>query len=200
MIAMLTLRPTAQQIERAKAREAAMTAVILERHGREYLDNSIREGAGVLIGLLGEELVKDFYPGFFPSTGKDIYDYDLVDPHWLGTIDVKTKSCTSKPRGYYWATVSDANIKQQCDYYCFVRILEDLSVGWLLGYLPKDLFLDQALFFERGTVDPLSKSGWQFSWDCHNVAIQDLWSPPMTVDGLEYLTRREHARRSIVHV
>lgn len=200
MIAMLSLRPTAQQIERARSREAAMTALILERHGREYLNNSIREGAGVLIGLLGEELVKDFYPGFLPSTGKDIYDYDLVDPNRLGTIDVKTKSCTSKPRGYYWATVSDANIKQQCDYYCFVRILEDFSAGWLLGYLPKDLFLAQAVFFRRGEVDPMSNLGWQFSWDCHNVAIQDLWSPPMTVDGLEYLASRGHARNAVARV
>jgi hypothetical protein len=190
MLAMIRLRPTAEQVARAMQREAAMTERVLERHGREYLNNSIREGEGVLIGLLGEEISHDLYPGMIPSTGDDIYDYDLRDPRHLGSIDVKTKRCTSAPKAHYWCTVCDANIKQQCDYYCFVRIMEDFSVAWVIGFMPKAEFLRRSTFFRKGEFDPTSQRDWQFSWDCHNLAADELWAPPRDADGLVYLENR----------
>lgn len=179
MMSMLMLRPTADQIARAKAREADMEAKLIEKYGKEHLDNSISEGEGTLIGLLGEEISYDlYYPMFTRSTGRNIYDYDLAAPNSVGTVDVKTKSCKSSPQPHYWCTVCAANIKQRCDYYLFMRIMEDHSLAWVLGFLPKPLFFDAAVQFSKGDLDPTSHCGWTFKWDCFNVPVSQLWAPP----------------------
>jgi hypothetical protein len=185
MMSMIMLQPTDDQIARARARDADMQAKLIEKYGKEHLDNSISEGEGTLIGLLGEEIVYDRYPGVFErSTGTDIYDFDLVDKRVVGKVDVKTKICTSAPLPYYWCTVCAANTEQLCDYYCFVRVLEDLSRAWIMGFLPKADFFKGALFFHKGDTDPTSESGWQFRWDCYNVAVSRLWSPPTSPETI----------------
>jgi hypothetical protein len=194
MMSMISLRPTADQIERARAREADMRAKIIARHGREHLNNSIREGEGVLVGLVGEELVHDRYL-FARSAGEDIYHFDLLDSVFLGRIDVKTKSCTGQPQPGYWCTVCAANTEQICDYYCFVRVLEDLSRAWIMGFLPKPNFFNKAVFFNKGDLDPTSHCGWTFRWDCYNVPVSQLWAPPwdretLKLQGLQWKPKR----------
>jgi hypothetical protein len=132
----------------------------------------------VLVGLLGEELPLARYPSFRRAPLRDIFDYDLVDALRGNTLDVKTKSCTSAPKQHYWCSVCAANIDQCCTHYFFVRVLENLSCAWLLGALPKDEFFKRAVFFRQGELDPTSDLGWRFSWDCFNVPISELWSPP----------------------
>ncbi len=179
MASIFTVGVTAAQRERAKAREAEMTARIVERYGREHLNNSIKEGMGVFVGLLGEEVIQTLY-NFQWSSGKDIYDYDLMDPVFLGKIDVKTKlqKWTGNPQRYFNATVCAANTEQICDYYCFVRIRSDYELAWVLGIYPKQLFLERSSFAFRGELDPTSREEWTFSWDCYNMPIRDLWTMP----------------------
>jgi hypothetical protein len=180
----LEIIPTKQQIKKAKSREAEMTALFLEHYGREHLHNSITEGDGMLAGLVGEELFRDYY-GFLRSQGAAIFHYDVLDPEVLGRIEVKTKRCTSAPKPHYNCSVAASNSEQQCDYYAFVRVLSDFSKGWLLGLLPKDLFYEKALFYKRGQKDPTGFGGWRFKWDCFNLPVRELLQAPLVTSGFD---------------
>lgn len=171
-----------------------MREKILAKRGKEYLDNSIREGEGVLVGLLGEEFPRERYQ-WEQSKGDDIYHFDLYDRLRDNTFDVKTKSCTSQPQQHYWCSVCAANIEQRCTHYFFVRVMEDLSRAWLLGVLPKDEFFKRAVFFNKGDLDPTSDNGWRFSWDCYNVPISQLWSPPWDLQTMDLQGERWNSKR-----
>jgi hypothetical protein len=176
------------QLERALAREKDMTARVIERYGRAYLNASIKEGQGVFIGLLGEEVIYDFYAQHWArSVGDAIYHWDLRN-EILGRVDVKTKkqNCPKTPQSFYNCTVCDANTEQLCDWYCFVRIHVDCERAWLLGFLPKKRFFakDVATFSFKGDEDPTSHNGWRFKWDCWNAPVSKTIAPPADLVGL----------------
>ena len=98
------------------------------------------------------------------------YDYDLVFNN--KKIDVKSKRVTSAPREYYECSVADLNTKQKCDFYVFTRIKNDLSEGWILGYLEKEKYLADSKFLKKGSIDP--DNNWKVSTDCHNLPISKL--------------------------
>lgn len=85
-------------------------------------------------------------------------------------IEVKTKRTTAPPQGNYNCTVADFNIHQDCDYYIFVRIMDTLEKGWILGMIDKDKFFKKAKFKRQG--DP--EEGFIFKADCYNLEIQNL--------------------------
>lgn len=174
----MLLVPTKRQIETAREREQEIRRILEARDGRPHLNNSITEGDGTLAGYLGEELVRDYY-NFLPSdTDPEVFHYDALDPKYLGKIDVKTKRCTSAPKAEYNCSIAATGANQQCDYYVFVRVLNDLSEAWILGFIPKHDFFGRAQFFRRGQKDPSSNRGWRFKWDCFNLPISDLLDPP----------------------
>jgi len=181
--------PTKPQIETARSREDEMTRLFLERYGKKHLNDSITEGEGMLAGLIGEEVFRDYY-GFFQSIGEAIFHYDVLDQRHLGKIDVKTKRCTSEPKSHYNCSVAASNTDQQCDYYAFVRVLNDFSKAWILGLTPKTRFFEDALFFKRGQIDPAGFGGWRFKWDCFNLQIgQLLQAPESPLDFEDYKHR-----------
>jgi len=180
---------TAAQLERALARVDDMEARLLAKFGRAHLNDSIRAGYGVFTGLLGEEVVHDFYPQLWErSIGDDVYHWDLRD-QILGRIDVKTKlqNYSETPRGFYNCTVCDANTRQLCDWYCFVRIHKDCERAWLLGFIPKATFFDIATFGRKGEVDPTSQNGWTYKWDCWNAPVSQMLAPPADLIWLHLL-------------
>jgi hypothetical protein len=131
------------------------------------LKNSIEKGAGNLAGFLGEILVRETLGYKSEST----YDYDLVDPQGL-KIDVKTKRTTVTPKPDYDCSVAAFNTKQKCDKYVFVRVLGDLSKGWILGEMNKEDYFESARYMRKGKIDPAN--GFRVKANCYNVAIQDL--------------------------
>jgi hypothetical protein len=179
---MFTVIPTADQITRARRRERFMVDQTIHRYGQEHLNNSILEGEGTIYGLVLEEIIRDIYL-WRPSTGNDIFHYDLYDPLHLGRIEVKTKRCTSAPQFNYNCTVSAANYTQRCDYYLFSRIHVDFSKAYIIGLLPAHIFREpgRAVFARKGEEDP-QRPGWQFKWDCYNIEVADLWPAPPTAD------------------
>jgi hypothetical protein len=185
----LLIIPTKTQIDIARAREEEMTTLFTARYGRKHLNDSITEGEGMLAGLVGEEIFRDQY-NLLRSEGEAIYHYDVLDPLWLGKIDVKTKRCTSEPKPHYNCSVAASNTTQQCDYYAFVRVLKDFTKAWILGLVPKTLFFEQALFFKRGQIDPSGFGGWRFKWDCFNLQIGELWTPPPKAAGFNEYKHR----------
>ena len=131
------------------------------------LKNSIEKGAGNLAGFIGEILVRETFGYKTEST----YDYDLVDPKGL-KIDVKTKRTTVTPKPDYDCSVAAFNTKQKCDKYVFVRVLNDLSKGWILGEMNKEEYFESARYMRKGKIDPAN--GFRVKANCYNVAIQDL--------------------------
>jgi hypothetical protein len=131
------------------------------------INNSIRKGEGNVYGFLGELVFMEVAGGFHYNT----YDWDVVFPDG-STVDVKTKCVTSPPKPHYDCSVASIGTQQNCDYYAFVRVLEDLTVGWYLGTMLKENFLHDARFLKAGIPD--GDNGWSPTIDCYNVKISDL--------------------------
>jgi hypothetical protein len=131
------------------------------------LRNSISNGDGNTIGFLGELLANQILKG----TLKNTYEYDLVLDNG-STVDVKTKRAKVKPKGYYECSVAAYNTKQQCDYYCFVRVTNDLTRGWVLGMIKKDDYYKEAQFRKKGELD--GDNSFEIKADCYNLKIDQL--------------------------
>lgn len=134
------------------------------------LNNSITKGDGNLVGYIGQMLVAEY----LNANETDTYEYD-VEKNGI-RFEVKTKRCTSKPRTDYDCSVSEANAKQKCDYYVFVRVLEDFSKAWILGKKKREDYFGQARFCKKGEKDNKSHLGWTFKADCYNLEISQLES------------------------
>ncbi len=131
------------------------------------LYNSITSGAGNIAGFIGEEIARQVLGGKLDNT----YDYDLVLDSGV-TIDVKTKQTSVKPLVTYECSIAKLNTTQKCDYYCFVRVKNDFTVGWYLGVYDKQAYLADAVFMAKGTVDPSNK--YTVKSDCYNLKISQL--------------------------
>lgn len=160
---MIEVIPTKQQITIAKRKSKEMGV----------LNNSITNGNGNVYGFLGELLVNAYIKG----KSKNTYDYDIVKDNIK--IDVKTKTCTSPPQPHYYCSVAAYNIRQKCDVYFFVRIMEDFSKAWILGGCSKDYFYKNAQLNKKGTIDESSAYKWKFKADCYNLPISKLKKIPI---------------------
>ncbi len=83
----------------------------------------------------------------------DEYDYDLLSNKGK-RLEIKTVSCKFKPKKDYLCTVNSHKAngvhKQNADYYIFLRILNDYSLAWILGYYSCEDFFKDGLFIEKG--------------------------------------------------
>lgn len=135
------------------------------------LRNSIIRGAGNIAGFIGEAIAQQVLGGKLCNT----YDYDLVLDN--GTkIDVKTKQTGYVPLPSYDCSIAALNTKQDCDYYAFVRVKNDFSVGWYLGVYNKDQYMKDAVFMQKGTIDPAN--GYVVKSNCYNIKIDQLKDKP----------------------
>ena len=131
------------------------------------LHNSIIRGAGNIAGFIGEDIAQQVLGGELNNT----YDYDLVLPSGK-TVDVKTKQTSVKPLETYECSIAAFNTTQECDYYCFVRVKNDFTVGWYLGMYDKKQYMLDSVFMKKGTVD--SSNGYIVKSDCYNLEISSL--------------------------
>ena len=131
------------------------------------LHNSILRGRGNLAGFVGEQIALQCLGGEINNT----FEYDIVLPDGR-TVDVKTKQTSVRPLPEYDCSVAKYNTKQDCDFYAFVRVKYDLSVGWFLGVIKKNDFFLKATEHKRGDYDP--SNGFVFRADCYNLPIEEL--------------------------
>ena len=131
------------------------------------LNNSITRGQGNIAGFIGEEVARYVLKGAENNT----YDYDLITDKGL-RVDVKTKRTSVKPRDYYECSVAALNTKQDCDYYAFVRVHNDMHTAWFLGVYPKESYYQDATFLKKGDVDP--SNNFTVKSDCYNLPISSL--------------------------
>ena len=122
------VRITDDMLIRAKARSRKLGA----------LNNSFTKGQGNIYGFLGEEL----FCRYFSITPKDEFNYDFE--YKDKKYEIKSKHCSTEPKEHFECSIAETSIFQDTDVYVFTRILNDLSVGWLLGYISKcDFFKDE---------------------------------------------------------
>lgn len=131
------------------------------------LKNSIIRGKGNIAGFIGEQIALHCIGGEWQNT----YEYDILTSDGR-RIDVKTKQTSVKPLPEYDCSIAKYNTKQKCDFYAFVRVKRDLTIGWYLGMLGKQEYFDKARFLKKGTVDP--SNNYKVQADCYNVKIEDL--------------------------
>jgi len=131
------------------------------------LRNSIINGAGNIAGFIGEAIAQQVMGGVLTNT----YEYDLILSNGK-TVDVKTKQTSVKPLDTYECSIAALNTTQECDYYAFVRVKNDFSVGWFLGICSKERYYEEAVFMQKGTVDP--SNGYVVRSDCYNLPIHKL--------------------------
>lgn len=130
------------------------------------LKNSITQGTKNIIGFLGEEVV-GMYLGVEPS---NTYEWDII---YNGKyLEVKTKDTTVYPKKGYEVSVAGYNTKQKCDHYVFTRVLTDLSIGWILGFMPKKEFYEKARKMTKGEID--GTNNFEVKADCWNMLISEL--------------------------
>ena len=81
------------------------------------LRNSIRNGAGNLVGFLGEECILEYLP---EAERDNTFQYDII--HREHRIEVKTKDRAYIPRPHYSVSLAAYNAVQECDFYFFVSL------------------------------------------------------------------------------
>ena len=131
------------------------------------LRNSITNGAGNIAGFIGEAIAQQVMGGVLANT----YEYDLILCNGK-TVDVKTKQTSVKPLETYECSIAGLNATQECDYYAFVRVKNDFSVGWFLGVYKKQQYMLDSVFLKKGTIDP--DNGYVVRSDCYNLKINQL--------------------------
>jgi len=134
------------------------------------LNNSITRGKGNVIGFLGEVMVADYFGCKLDNS----YQHDLMSPNGI-LLEVKTKKTTVTPKDYYEVSIARFNTKQSCDYYVFCRVLEDQSIGWILGYDTPTFYKETCKFLKKGEVDP--DNNYTVKADCYNKPINKLTFP-----------------------
>lgn len=131
------------------------------------LRNSILKGKGNVYGFLGEMIVAQYLGVPLDNT----YDYDLI---YEGIkLDVKSKKRINEPKRSWFCAVSARNTTQKCDAYVFTNIMSNFSKGWILGFYPKDAYLENADFFKKGTRD--KQNGIIYREDCYLMQIKDVF-------------------------
>ena len=131
------------------------------------LRNSITRGQGNIAGFIGEAIAQQVLGGVLANT----YEYDLILCNGK-TVDVKTKQTSVKPLETYDCSIAGLNTTQECDYYAFVRVKNDFTVGWLLGVYDKQQYMLDSIFMKKGTID--SSNGYTVKSDCYNLKINQL--------------------------
>ncbi len=136
-----------------------------EEMGR--IRKSILKEGGNLAGFVGEFIAQKVLGGNISNT----FDWDLVLED--GTkVDVKSKQTSVIPKDYYDCSVSGFSRKQDCDMYAFVRVKNDLTVGWFLGVKASKDYFEQARFLKKGDKD--GDNGFTVRGDCYNMKISEL--------------------------
>jgi len=138
------------------------------------LKNSITNGKGNIIGFLGEIITAEYYGWEIKNHDIINYDYDLMFKNYK--IDVKTKERSVIPEKKYFATISNFNIKQNCDYYFFVSIC-NFEYAHLMGMIKKQDFYKNAIFNKKGDIDKSSPAHYPFYFksDCYNLEYYKLF-------------------------
>lgn len=142
--------------------------------------NSYTRGVGRMTGFLGE-VAFGKYVQEAEHVGEQCYTHDYV---FNGKrVDVKSKTCTTKPRLHYIASVNSANKELKADLYFFTRVHKDLSRVWLLGWTSLHHVTKRKNFKRKGESDD---SGFTYLCDGYHLPIKSLRRPDSFESSRQY--------------
>lgn len=128
------------------------------------LSSSRTKGKGNVVGFLGEAAVLSLTRGELCDTMQ--FDILLNGKR----LDVKTKSCSSVPKGHYLCSVMNYQLGNGCDSYVFVRIDLPKREGWILGQISKSRLLSEGVKCKKGDPD----GNFIFKEDCVSIRVDKL--------------------------
>lgn len=135
------------------------------------LKHSFMNGEGNLCGSIAEQIVQDY----LNCERRNTFDYDLI---YNGlTIDVKSARTSVIPLSHYQCSIPAKQANQKCDYYYFVRVLKDYSYAYILGYIKKEDFFNQATYYKKGE----DMSGKPALVNCYSIPVFNLLSGKIKV-------------------
>lgn len=134
------------------------------------LKGSITHGEGNPYAFVGEITLCNAIGG----TRNNTYQHDILTRGGK-RVEVKTMRCSGEPKSYYNCKVCMANTSQACDYYAFTRVSYDMSMCWLVGYLPREEFYKLAVPADVGEYDTNNNvHGYFEKHACYNLPIDKL--------------------------
>lgn len=136
-------------------------------NGNFNYGNSFTKGKGTIYGILGEILLSNYLEIPFKNT----FNYDFI--YKDKRIEVKSKKSKVKPDlNFYECSIPKKSMFQKTDIYVFVCILNDLTQGYLLGWIGKKEFYFLSTFFKKG--ESRGKNNFIFWVDTYNIFADDL--------------------------
>lgn len=156
-----------------KITEEMLNEAKLKSEDLGVLKRSYLNGDGNITGFLGERIAKDVLNAEYANVDRVNYDYDLIMPRTGITVDVKTKKTKVPPQAHYECGIMDYNSnRQHCDYYAFVRVKDDYTIGWFLGVKEKYKYVLESTFVPKGTLD--KRNNFEQMTDSYNLEISKL--------------------------
>jgi hypothetical protein len=147
------------------------------------LRNSITKGDSQMYGAIGEIVLLDhLVSSGVPTEYVGCRDYDLKSGDV--TIDVKTIRVNKPPRKEHNANISAHNTKQATFMYFWVYVLEDMSTAWLVGWLDKETFFEEAKLNKIGDSDG---GGWVFKSDTYSIKLAHLITTDDLISNLKQI-------------
>lgn len=150
--------------------DAAIQSVRTRAEERGKLNSrTLMGGDGNATGFTGEELVKAYVPGIIQNPENRDYDFYVQNPPGLPkkqldiltpesfrtTFDVKSRRIKVPPRLNFDCKIPMYQVnRQKTDAYIFTAPNEQMTGGWLLGWITKEEFLKKAQLFKKGYKHP----------------------------------------------
>lgn len=131
--------------------------------------SSFTRGKGRMIGFLGEVAFERTFPkAIYVGDKSYTHDYELNDKN----IDVKSKSCNSRPMVHYIASVNKPKGKKlpKGNIYFFMRVHTDFSRVWLCGWTTQKAIEKPKYFKRKGESDD---AGFTFLSDGYHLPIRN---------------------------
>jgi len=136
------------------------------------LPGSYTKGAGNMVGCLGEVAV-ELYLRNSIYVGDTEFNYDFL--YRKKKVEVKSKSCGGLPKLSYSAFINGKKSKVDSnDIYFFTRVKRDLSMVYLLGWLPSKEIDSVGVYRQKGDVD---KDNFVFRSKGYQIIIDSLRKP-----------------------
>lgn len=155
-----SIKLTSSMFESAKKRDKEGTAQFGKINTVLVKNDNIRKS-----GFVGEQVVKEFFPelNFANSTQ---FDFLLNGT----TFEVKTRGGNIDPRKIDSVYVHAHQAHRKFDYLIFIKILNDFSTGFFLGFLSKPEFFERAKLLKKGEFN----GRFTLDSDRYSVLLSDL--------------------------
>ena len=147
--------------------------------------NSYTRGAGRMTGFLGEVAFGKYIQSA-EHVGEQCYTHDYLFNN--KRVDVKSKTCTTRPQLHYIASVNSQNKNLRADVYFFTRVHKDLSRVWLLGWASLHHVTKDRNFKKKGESD---KDGFTYLCDGYHLPIKSLRRPDSFESSHQYRKKRK---------